>query len=378
MLATTTAAWGVTGRRWEWAAAGTLAALYLNNLAVLFLAGIWVGGLIVAYRQVNEALENFSLNVTALRNNFFWGAMALIWILAGALPAFYMAVQQAQAVGGGYWIPPLGSPGRLLATVNDLLWFTDSTFIIATALITGWLLVIVVVDLVLVIRAGFESPDTKLFLWVAIGLPLVSLTVISLAWQPLLISRAVAPLAPLLYILVAATVAESQPRLRLFAALAGPTLACILILSPGRAPVDREMLDRVPPHQALYHANVGSYLVWKYYRPDLTQYVWPQQTTLKQTLTPTTRVAMGLKEVDFEFVKCMSVADGRGAVNRPNWWIIYFHNPTTSQDEIDYVAGLEERYGAGPGALLRHDQVVEARLVRLQPDCASLPPGGGD
>jgi hypothetical protein len=154
-----------------------------------------------------------------------------------------------------------------------------------------------------------------------------------------------------------------------FGLLAGPT-ALLILAGPilgemGRPAGDYRLLNfygEYQPGDGLYHANVGSYVVWRYYRPEMPQYLWPQETTVEQTLSAVTRRAMGMKEADFEAIRC--------APGQPKrWWLIYFHNPTTRPEEIAYVTRLVGHNPARKIALLRSDATVEAWLYLLEPKC---------
>ncbi len=175
-----------------------------------------------------------------------------------------------------------------------------------------------------------------------------------------------APVAPFYYLLIVKTL-SSPGRVWLFIALAGPALAMILIVGPllgnvGRQDPDTEMIDlygEFEPGDGLYHANVGSYVVWQHYRPDIPQYLWPQNTTVAQTLSAATRRAMGMNEADFETVACRA--------NR--WWVIQFNNPATTRAEMDYINRLMADYPSRKISLLRRDATVEAWLILLEPVC---------
>lgn len=326
---------------------GSLAALYLNNLAPIFLASVWLAAFLHAPRTTLHAKPFFIAGtITAL----------------GYLPGGILALHQAGQVGAGYWIPPVTSPGRLLATLDDLLWFTpNNPFVIATGLLTALGLILIVWDW----GSGVRGQG---FLLLSAFLPLGIVALVSVTWQPVLISRAVAPVAPFYYLLLAGSLARSQRRLVTFGLLAGPTALLILggplLGEMGRPAGDMRLLNlygEYQPGDGLYHANVGSYVVWRYYRPEMPQYVWPQETTIEQTLSTVTRRSMGMAEADFEAVKCSGPR---------RWWLIQFNNPVTSQAEIEYVNHLVSHNPSKKVALLRSDATVEAWLYRIEPVCS--------
>ena len=349
MLAVTAAALGLVERRWWLAVGASWAALYLHNMAVLWVGAVWVAGL---------GFRGWGLGFRPPGP----GTAPLLAII-GSLPALWLTVQQVGNLGGGYWIPPITSPGRVLATLDDLIWFTpNNPFVLATGLLTALGLLFTIYDL----RFTIITPAGR-FLWLVTALPLAAVVVVSLLWQPVLISRSVAAAAPFFILLLTWAVTRSRRRLMVWGPPAAITAVLIVLGSlggkMGRPPGDTAMLNlygEYRPGQAMYHANVGSYLVWKYYRPDMPHYLWPQNTGLQQTLSAQTRQAMGLNEANFEAVKCDAPA---------GWWLIYFHNPTTAPAEIDYIDHLQQQYPARRVALLRDDVTTEAMLVKIDPKC---------
>lgn len=340
------AALGVIERRWWLAVIASAIALYLHNIASLFLAGVWLAGFII-----RPALKSFFSPVLAI---------SIIY-----LPGLAWLVHQARSVGSGYWIPSLSSPGRLLATLDDLLFFTpQNPFVIATALITSIGLVLIVIDLWQRVTRRRVIPE-YLFLILAMTMPAALIVLVSLLWQPVLVSRVMAPIAPFYYLLLAWSVTATRRRLIAWLVMAGPVVLLIQITTMvgliGRQAFDIELYGGLygsyRPGDGLYHANVGSYVIWHYYRPDIPQYLWSQETTLSQTLTDETKTAMGMQEANFE--------DIRDRAER--WWLIYFHNPTTAPAEIDYIDHLINDYHSTRIKQLRSDQTVEAWLVLIEP-----------
>jgi len=334
---------GLFERR-PWLAIGSsIVALGLHNMAAVFVGSVWVGFAFYDWPFTRKH-----------------GPIAL----AGSLPAIagWTAYQALNNVGQGYWIPPLNNPGRIIATYDDLLFFSpNNPFVFASGIITALFLVLILFDL------RFTIYDLRFrFLLTTAFLPMVIVGLVSIVWQPVLISRVMAPIAPFYYLLIVR--ALSSPGRRWFAAiLAGPVLVMVLLVGPlignvGRQDRDKQMIDlygQFQPGDGLYHANVGSYVVWQYYRLDIPQYLWPQATTIERGLSSVTRQAMGMNEASFEAVQCQA--------NR--WWLIYFHNPTTTQAEMDYIDHLTTDYPSKKIALLRQDVTVEAWLVLLEPTC---------
>jgi uncharacterized membrane protein len=351
-LSVAIAALGLIERRWWLAVTGSAAALYLHNIAPLFLAGVWLAGFITLSRNGLRPALKLSLPP----------ALATLIIY---LPGLAWLVHQTRSVGSGYWIPSPSSPGSLLAAFDDLLFFTpQNPFVIATALVTALGLILIVTDLVQRVTHRAVTPG-YLFCLLAVTLPAAMIVLVSLLWQPVLVSRVMAPIAPFYYLLLAWSVTKTRRRLIAWLTLAGPVAAVITVTTMvglvGRQTFDPELYSfygRYQPGDGLYHANVGSYVIWHYYRPDVPQYLWPQETTLSQTLTTQTKTAMGMREANFEEI--------RGQAGR--WWLIYFHNPTTDPAEIDYVEHLVNDYPSTRIKQLRSDATVEAWLVLIEPN----------
>ena len=357
-LAVAGAALGLIERRGWLATTGALAALYLHHLAGVFLVGLWLAAFVTE-------LPDHSCDRPGRSRFLAWTGLA---VAIGFLPGLGWLLLQLRSVGGGYWIPVISSPGRLLATVDDLLWFyPHNPFVFATAVITALGLAWI----------GWGRGRLDRFLLTAALAPLLLITTISLVWQPILISRVMAPMAPFYYLLLGRSVTLTRRRLVLWLVLALPTAGLILagpLVGIGRDPVQRDLIElygQYRPGDAMYHANVGSYVVWRYYRPDIPQFLWPQQTSLSQTLTRKTRLAMGMKEMDFDFIHCITLVEEPETRTVTRWWLIYFHNPVTQPAEIAYVEHLVNDYPSKKIKRLRVDSTVEAWLVLIEPDCSA-------
>lgn len=347
-LAVALLAMGLIESRWWLAIIASLGAMYLHNIAPLFVFAIWTAGLI--YRP---QLKSFLTSGLA--------------VLVVYLPGLVWLVHQARPVGNDYWIPALSSPGRLLATFDDILFFIpNNPFGVSTALVTSIGLILIGVTIWQSVTHRAVTPEL-LFVILATVLPTALIVIASLVWQPVLVSRVMAPVAPFYYLLLAWSVTQTRRRLVTWLSLTVPILlflvAAILTGQVGRRPVDPDLYSfygHYQPGDGLYHANVGSYVIWHYYRPDVPQYVWPQETNLSQTLTGQTKTAMGMQAANFEGIACQG--NGR-------WWLIYFHNPVTTPDEIDYVTHLVNDYPSTRIKQLRSDNTVDAWLMLLEPEC---------
>ncbi len=344
MLAVALAALGLVERRAWLFVGGSLAALYLHHLAAPFIA------------------VQCLLAITTRR--WPWPKLlATIAIIAvGYLPGAALTVYQAGQITGNYWIPPLSSPGRVIAVLDDLIFFAPgNTFVIASGLLTAAALVVIAADW----RAVLQRP----YLLLSAALPLALVCLASIIWQPVLISRIMAPLTPFYYLLVAEVMTRNWRRA---VAWGGPALVCIVcitLVGPIEGKIgrgDKVIFYSIPAQKgdAFYHANVGSYLIWNYYRPDLPHYLWPNKNDLSQSLSDPTKAAMGLNQAGFASVAC----------THKRWWVIYFHNPTTGPAEIEYISRLQRDYPSEKYYKIRSDSASDAWVLKISPDCPGTHP----
>lgn len=376
MLAYTAAVLGLVERRTWLFVLGAGLALYLNNMSVVFV------GCLLAVQLVSLIVAMWSYLATAgdgyrqpsLKMAIATGRADWLWLIRAGLltglayaPGAALAWQQAAHVGAGYWIPAPGL-GRIVATLDDLIFFMPSSPLVISGLITGLLIIAIFSD----------SGSDDLFLIALVGLPLALVWLISVTWQPILITRSMAALGPLWLILAAGAVTRRVTTL-------GPAVAIIAICgvfapsvgpAVGRQPVDREMISmygHYQPGEAIYHANVGSYVVWAYYRPDTVQFLLPQQTTIRETLSRETRIAMGMKEADFQFIRCTMFVTGKGTYRPLNWWLIDYANPQAPPAERAGIEALLTTYPAEKIATLKEDAFSSAALWRVEPGCNPQP-----
>ena len=332
MLAAVLATLGLVERRWWLLIAGSVAALYLHNLAALYIAAL---GWLALYRYKASAPVFISFGVIALA----W----LPWFWFGLLP-------QTTDVSNGFWVrpPTYGTPAYILTA----LLFGQIGFVALNAgLLAGLLLLL----------ANWN--------WSLAGLvfmPLALAVIASVMWRPVLIVRVMAPVAPILFILVA-TALDRRP---LLATLALATVAVwftAYIASPdvGRPPAFYHLdalTTNLRPDDGIYHGNLASYISMKYYLPDVDQIVWPQASDLSQSLTARTKSAMGMDQADFEAIKC----------EHARWWIITASNPTTAPAERDYLTHLLTTYDGRQVDILKQSELLDARLWLVEPACQEM------
>jgi hypothetical protein len=327
MLACTLATIGLLEKRWWLFISATVLALYLHNLAVLYVAAlVWLG--IYRWRLEWRMLGSLALI------GMIWSP----WLIWGLL-------YQVSDVQNGFWVRPpnLGTPAYIL----NALFFSESAAFLAVAagLLTG-----------LVLLLSWQDIKHQVELTGLVVITLGLAVILSVLIAPILIVRVMAPLAPVLYSLVAPALASR----RLLAGLALVTVAVWLsayYLSPnvGRLPAFQGLetfREEIQPGDAIFHGNPSSYITFHYYLPGVPQVVWKQANDLSQSLTDQTKTAMGMDQADFESVKCQ----------RPRWWIIGASNPTTAPAERAYINGLLASNHAEQHAVIKQAKLVDARL----------------
>ena len=331
MLAIALAALGLAERRWWLLAAGSLAALYLHNISALFVAALFLAG----------------LSRDTLKQLIITGAVVAV----GYIPGVLWALHQAKAVGRGFWVLPITSPGRILDTFSDLIFYMPrNPFIIVASILSG-------LGLLLIALSWRRWPRLPA-VFVAVSLGLV--VAVSLLWQPILLSRTMAPIAPFFYILLAVALC-TQRRLLAWAPVTAVVIMLILGGSSlgkiGRQAVDWGELDfygQYRPGDGIYHASVGSYIIWKYYLPNRPQYLFQQDNNLDQTLTTETKNAMGIQQVRPQEMECCW----------PRWWLVSYNTPVSSAGEIEMVHRLSVR--SAEVATFRQDIISESKLYLIE------------
>jgi len=330
MLAVAMAALGLVERRWWLLACGSLAALYLHNISAFFVAALFVAGLLT--RQYKPLA---------------WSTAA---VAIGYIPGALITLYQAQAVNSGYWILPL-TFGRVLDTFNDMIFYMPrNPFTITCCFLTS----------IAVLLVLLHAPRANRLLLIMTFLPVIFVAAVSLLWRPILISRIMAPVSPFFYLSLGAAAVVSWRRLLALAPHV-VLIAVILVGSAsgriGRQPLDLTELEfygLYQPGDGIFHANVGSYLIWKYYLPDRPQYVLKQDNTLQTTLTAMTKEALGLHEANFEDVQAL----------HQRWWFVSNYTPVSSKFEIDESDKIKQK--GRLMATFRKDIIADSELFLVE------------
>ena len=358
MLAVSLAAVGLLERRWWLLVAGSLVALYLQHTSALFILALFVAAAIAkngdACRQVSPqpAMRADIAKSSDAPALFYCGVVIGLVYLPGLALAGYQSIQ----VGSGYWILPVDNPGRIMDTLDSLLFYTPNNPFFLSSLVSGLGAVLILAD----IRRWGEQR----FIMTMALLPLLLVVSLSLAWQSILIARILAPSAPFLYMAIADSVCRSPRRVVVWGGAAAAFIVCIngavLIGTAGRTMDDYYTIPGYQAGDGIYHTNAGSIVLWHYYVPTAEQVLWRQDNHLSENLTTDTKIAMGMKQGDFDRIAC----------RHKRWWYISMHNPTSSPEELAHARHILEQYHGREIKILRLDRLVDSRVYLIEPGCS--------
>lgn len=337
-LLTTLATIALLERRWAWLAVTVTAALYLHNLACLYIAALaWLG----LYHH--RGTKGLYLAFTAI------GLAWLPWVIWGLIP-------QANAVHSGFWVrpPTYGTPVFVLTG----LIFSEKALLLAY--VTVPLLALALGPFLFGDKSG-SGPKIDLLALVLIPLGLA--VIFSMLSTPILVTRIVGSSAVALYLLIAPLLPRAPAPLLGAAALVLITFYATYWGTDriGRFPWDFGLPPNVviDPVDGIFHANLATYIVYRYYLPDVEQAVWRQANDLSQSLTDQTKIAMQMEQARFEDVAC----------NHQRWWVTFYENPTTGPAERAEIARIVTQYHGRQMATILKNELVNARIYLLQNVC---------
>lgn len=315
----------------------TTALLYLHNLAVFSVAAL---GWLAFYRRDWRSVAALAAA----------GLLWLPWLVWGMLP------QMADVING-FWVrtPTAGTPAYVIHSLvfsgNGSLLGLAGAPLLVIGLWRGWP----------AIPQGTRWPLLALLL-----LPIGLLLIASLLLAPVLIPRVAIAAAVPLYLWLA-------PALRRSRWLAGAMVALFVsfyglywgLPQFGRYPFVNG-LDRLQTgwqaNDAIYHANVATYITFHYYLADKPQYLWPQANDLSQSLTQRTKTAMGMQQAQFEAIAC----------RYDRVWLAFYENPTTGPGERAEIERLQRAYHARFIDTILSGELYRARLYRIDNPCGQV------
>lgn len=346
-LLTTLATLAVVQRRWWLLIVTATAAMYLHNLTVLYIAALaWLA--LLRWWTDRRMLAQIVLSFGLI------GVLWLPWVIWGLLG-------QVSDVTNGFWVrvPTLGTPIYILTA---WLWSNKANLF---AFVTVPILTIAIIRSL--------NIDRKILVQL-LGLLLIPLglaVIMSVLFVPVLVERVIGSSAVALVLLIAPALIPTsldQPLTRYaLPAVFVFTMTVFYVAfyatdQVGRYPWDLG-LDRFKmeqrPGDAIFHANLSTYMVYTYYLPQIPQIIWYQSNDLSQSLTDNTKLAMDMHQAQFDEVAC----------THPRWWIAFYENPTTSPTERAEIERIISQYGGRFRSTIITNELVNARMYLVDKPC---------
>lgn len=208
--------------------------------------------------------------------------------------------------------------------------------------------------------------------------PLVALSIIPPAllyaaselWRPIMLERALlASGAALIGCWALGFVRLAQHDRRALAAIALPMLAAVLgyyygsaLYGTGRANTQHiELIQaQARPGDCIYHGNIASLISAAYYLNEWDRYVLPGANDLAQSLTESTKAAMGITEHEVVFDELPS----RGC---ERVWLFDTDSPVRSDQQRAAFAAIEARYPDYDVAYHHRNAYVDFRVLLVTP-----------
>jgi hypothetical protein len=185
--------------------------------------------------------------------------------------------------------------------------------------------------------------------------PLALLAMVSIAWRPIYLHRTLIGAALPLYLLAAFAIVSAVrsfrwPFVAALVALAVPVGNYYIAPEARRWDVrPHATMIQCQPSDVVYHVNLASLILFRYYLPDCDHWVWPAANDLSQSLTPQTKIAMEMQQAALDDIPWRRA------------WLVWAESPVTNESESGAVGEI----------LLKHNyrlvhQVQPADLVTLR------------
>jgi uncharacterized membrane protein len=260
-----------------------------------------------------------------------------------------LAINQARAVTGSYWILPI-SPGRIVYVVDQVL--------VGSWLPTGLILPVGMIALMLLALGSAAAWRARAWPVMAVALgPLALAVSISLLIGPVLIDRVLIGSAPFLLSLVAWGGYAAYQQAGRWSWPAGLiALAAILVsfltsqIRPDYTASYNSLAVLDGEH--CYHLTPGSNVLAQVYLPRCDHYTWSAPRK-PNGLSPETIGIIGLDERDIERVP-------RGIT-----WLFHTAEPFSNQAEFDELNRILNKYPASDEIILFQNEFVASRAWRL-------------
>lgn len=344
-LLTTLSTIAVLERRYWLLIVTASAALYLHNLTCLYIAALsWLS---LYHRRLDWRM---AVSFSAI------GIIWLPWLVWGLLG-------QVSDVSSGFWVrtPTIGT-----------LVFIITNWVFSPA---AYMLVLVTVPLIALACLQIRPSHTTAQLLGLTLIPMGLCIIIGAVTHPILIDRVIGSSAIPFYLLIAPTLTMPPVSIRRWRYALTAMFAAVLVMfyaayfgtnKIGRYDYDAHMAEfkraANPATDGIYHANLATYIIERYYLPEFEQVVWPQSNDLSQSLTTRTKTAMLMDQANFDDIAC----------RRPRWWILFYENPTTGDGERAEIARLVEKYHGRLVDVIAKNEFVYSRSYLLENVCPQL------
>jgi hypothetical protein len=339
-------------RKWFWLGLASLALLYTHNYGIFYVICLWAAGML---RD---------------RNNWRPLTLAIGMAFFNWLPWLPVLRFQMATIKPAYWIyyPTLGS------TLYDLYQSFFTHFELRTdiwnmTVFFGWLAFAVAWVIIHRKVIPFDLLDcraTTLYLILIMAFGTFGLALLaSLLWSPLMLSRALVPLAPFVGLFLALPLSQLNLSRRA-ALLAAVLIVPMLVLNAARLYVfttkavdDYKVLQVVKyidshwqTGDVVFHLGDGSYVNMTPYAAHPADHVKmaPCGPT-RGELSPLTRLALGEQTVAIEALQAKRV------------WLFTAESPMTPQCEQDFVDRIAE--SSAPILCVRDDEMVNECVYLL-------------
>lgn len=341
-------------RRWGLFTIACIGLVYSHNLGVFY---VFVMG---GYALVRVLFQRL------------WGVFARLSVLLGIvviawLPWLANVVQQANVIGGGYWLPPL-TPGTPFLPLVQLTMGTQADPL-SSILLYAATTTVTVIALAASLRWVRSQPENGwLLLAVIIGAPILVLLVSAL-WRPVYVARGFLGSIHCLMLLWAYALSTlSRTNRTAFLAALLPMLG-VGIYAHYVSPIDSDprsglasIYQEFQPGDVLYYSPLAPAIANTYVLPDKPFQVRPDSDDLILTLSAESKAAMGIPFASL----------GSGDYRRA--WLIFTRGNGTSQDEINFLDQVT-RYGV-PKMIAANSYGLSSEVWLIDLDAYRAKPNG--
>lgn len=256
-----------------------------------------------------------------LPRKFLYVPLLIVAVSASVWLPFML--KQSSDVANGFWLQPL--------TLAGVFWpLTDTTISLKTQ--DAYILHTYVPAIAFTIAAFYayrhwlRGRDGLLLLAIIVGVPAL-VALVSIAWRPVYLTRALLPCGLLLSLLWARLLIDS----RLARLVYAPALLIALLgfYSTPRAPLGT-YFGNCAGVDAIYSTSTAGAFMATYYLPNLPHYLWTGSDDLNQSLPDSAKAAFQFQQAD---------APPHGSV-----CVFQVDNPTSTPEQRSYVAGLLEQH----------------------------------